>query len=111
VGAVWATRKRYLLAILQESWMEGIFVFPTTGDIVVRLPTLLAQEEYTFEKERVQCVEVRSKWTWLSCGQELYLIIQHNAGEYAVASSRLAGGARQVAAHINQLRERRSQRV
>lgn len=48
-------------------WMEGIFVFPTTGDVVVRLHGTCRNKEITFHRERLQRAAVEEKFVLGSC--------------------------------------------
>jgi hypothetical protein len=53
---------RYNIQVVEGTWMQGIVLFSTTGDVIVRLPSAynpFANKEHTFEVRSDQsCCEL-----------------------------------------------------
>ena len=107
------SRRQYRIRCAAGTWGEGVFLFPTTGDVVVRLPTLCSSREVSFEKENVQNVYVREAgFLWSQCGgRGDVLVIHHNSGEHVVDAARLAGSARGIADRINEVQRGGSRNI
>ena len=109
---VWQSRRTYRIKCEAGTWTEGILLFPTTGDIVIRLPTLCNAREVSFEKENVQNVLVREKrFVQSQCGRGNVLVIHHNSGEHEIDTSRLVGSAQGIADRINEVQRGGSRNI
>eukprot|EP00937_MAST-01D_sp_MAST-1D-sp2_P000307 g307.t1 len=104
-------RKRYRLKCAAGTWAEGVFLFPTTGDVVIRLPTLCSSREVSFEKENVQNVFVTRRFKWWRCGEASLIVVQHINGEHEVEAARLVGSATGIADNINAVQRGSSRNI
>ena len=76
--------------VAQGSWMEGVFIFPTTGDVVIRFQSLGSMEEQTIPKKHITDVEVVWRYSarLLWCRQRKRLRITHHYGIYEFDTDR-----------------------
>jgi hypothetical protein len=111
VWLVCNSRKTYRIKCASGTWTEGIFLFPSTGDVVIRMPTLFRLREVSFVKENVHSVEVREGFSWSRCGRAPVLVIHHISGEHELDAAKLVGSAQGIADRINQVQRGSSRNV
>ena len=111
---LWLTcnsRKTYRIKCASGTWKEGIFLFPSTGDVVIRIPTLFRFREISFVKENVHNVEVRDGFSWSRCSRGPVLVINHIAGEHEIDAAKLVGSTQGIADRINEVQRGKSRNV
>ena len=87
--------------VSQGRWMEGLFIFPSSGDIVLRFHTLWSKEEQTFPKKNITQVALVWRNSGLLCRERQRLRITHEYGSYEFDIDRLADNPHDILCAID----------